>query len=75
MLTSFTVKHNKTGHYNSELQKFLQGQLMPLSIRNPKMQFEGGACFLYFSHLSLVLLLKLLDLDSKHTKHCKNVKN
>ena len=62
MLTSFTVKHNKTGHYNSELQKFLQGQLMPLPIKNPKMQFEGGACFLFFSHLSLALFIKAFGL-------------
>ena len=58
MLTSSTVKHNKTGHYNSELQKFLQGQLMPLPIKNRKMQSEGGACFLYFSHLSFALFIK-----------------
>ena len=58
MLTSFTVKHNKTGHYNSELQKILQGQLMPLPIKNPKMQSEGGACFLCFSHLSLAFFIK-----------------
>ena len=62
MLTSFTVKHNKTGYYNSELQKFLQGQLMPLPVKNPKMQFEGGASFLFFSHLSLALFIKAFGL-------------
>ena len=35
---------------------------MPLPIENPKMEFEGGACFLYFSHLSLALFIKAFGL-------------
>ena len=35
---------------------------MPLPIENPKMEFEDGACFLYFSHLSLALFIKAFGL-------------
>ena len=35
---------------------------MPLPIKNPKMQFEGGACFLFYSHLSLALFIKAFGL-------------